>query len=92
MLFMMQALDWLTARLVDKQLLVTLLNVLSTLLDADTAQQAQQRIAVHANITLHLHAWTALLLKTLRNFKESSGTEVQVLEKVLCLMHSCGKN
>lgn len=87
MLFLVQALGCLTAMLVDKQLLVTLLDVLSTLLDADTAQQAQHRVAVHANVTLYLHVWTALLLKTLGNFKESPGTEAQVLEKVLCLMH-----
>lgn len=84
---MLQALDWLASTLVDKQLLVTLLHVLNTLLHPDTAQHAQQRIALHANVTEHLHVWTALLQKTFESVKDISGTDPQVLEKVLCLMH-----
>lgn len=79
---MLQALGWLAATLVDKQLLVALLDVLSTLLPADAAQQAQQQAAVHANITLQLHVWTALLLKTLETFRESPEADAQLLDKV----------
>lgn len=86
MLYTVQALGWLAAVLVDKQLLVTLLDVLSTSLHADPAQQAQQQLAVHANVTLYLHVWTALLQKTLENFKESPETDAQLLEKVVRLM------
>ena len=87
MLFVVQALGLLTAMLVDKQLLVTLLDVLSTLLHADNAQQSQQRMAVHGNVTLYLRVWIALLLKTLNTFKDSPATDAQVLKKVLRLTH-----
>ena len=79
---MLQALGWLAAMLVDKQLLVALLEVLSTLLPADAAQQAQQQVAVHANVTLQLHVWTALLLKILDTFRESPEADAQLLDKV----------
>ena len=82
MLHLLQALGWLAATLTDKQLLVTFLDVLSKLLHVDAAQQAQQQISVHANVTLHMHVWTALLQKTLDGVKESDG---QALAKVLHL-------
>lgn len=80
---MLQALGWLAVTLVDKQLLMALLDMLSRLLPADTAQQAQQQVAVHASVTMQLHVWTTLLLKILDTFKESPGTDTQLLEKVL---------
>ena len=92
MLYILQALGWLAATLVDKQLLVTLLDVLSTLLLADSARQAQQQLAVHANVKLYLRVWTALLQKTLENFKESRETDAQVLKKVVRLMHCRWQN
>lgn len=86
----MQALRWLAATPVDQHLLVALLAVLSSLLRPDTAQQAQQQLSMHANVTQNMQPWTVLLRRTCDVFKGSSGTDTHILFKVLPLT-SCHK-
>lgn len=79
----LQALGWLAATPLHQHLLVVLLDILSSLLNADAAQQAQQQLSVHANVAQNMQPWTVLLRRTCDGVKESSGSDTQTISKVL---------